>query len=224
MPIEHCHSHLRRVDAAAEVVWEVVSDHGGMVRWLPFKMSLLEVHGQGHPHGVGAIRSLTSVRGTIVERITAFDGVQHRLGYELIEGLPLRRYAAQVSVTPLGTGCILNTEMTVRSRIPGIAALFGLLMTRLTTIGAARFAELHFDPDRCGTAEPTQPPRFSRWRHRLTQPAAGVLYLLGGVFIGLLLQAERFRTAVGPQARPPALELHHETTAALAEFEPSAAA
>ena len=78
MPIEHRHSHLRRVDAAAEVVWEVVSDHGGMVRWLPFGMSLLEVYGQGYPHGVGAIRSLTSARDTIVERITAFDGVQLR--------------------------------------------------------------------------------------------------------------------------------------------------
>lgn len=204
MSDSHHHRFSQSVGVHPDEVWQVVSDHATMVRWLPFALSLLEVSGQDHPRGAGAVRSLTSPRGSLVERVTAYDDAQRSLDYELVGGLPLSHYTARVSVAPLRTGCVLSTEMTVASPIPGVGAVVGWLMTRLTTRGAAHFAETQahrnvgLDDVDCSTAVSKLRPRPARWLHRLA-PATAASYVLGGAAIGALLTVERIRTAIGPR-------------------------
>ena len=195
----------QQVPVSPAALWDVVSDHAGMVQWLPVGMSLLEVEGRGHRDGVGAIRSLTSAQGTLVERVTTFDARRHTLSYELVSGLPLRQCTGFIRIHPHAVGSVFSTEITAESRIPGASAIFGLLMTRLITVGAARFAYSDRDAPQVGS-------RRARLRHRLTQPAAASLHLLGGAAINALLTIERYRVVLSPPATPRPMDRGHVAT------------
>ncbi len=108
----------RDVDAAAEVVWEVVSDHAHIARWLPLRRSELESEGILDRNGVGAIRALVAVGPPIREQIIAADAPKS-LRYVVLSGLPVDDYTGEISIEPKGDRSRLTWAVSLRPRLFG---------------------------------------------------------------------------------------------------------
>lgn len=91
----------RSVDAPAEVVFEVASDHAGYARFSALRASVLEREGVPAPNGVGAIRSLTMLGPPIREEITEYEAPR-RFSYRMLSGIPVRHHIGTVEVFPDG--------------------------------------------------------------------------------------------------------------------------
>lgn len=99
--------HLTRtVDAPLSTVWEVVSNHEGMVDWTPLSVARLDQVGSPDRNGTGAVRFLGSaVAGReigSVERVVSWDP-PHSYEYTLEKGMPILGYLARVELTEAGT-------------------------------------------------------------------------------------------------------------------------
>jgi hypothetical protein len=85
-------------DHPAERVWPVVSDFGGIHKYMR-GMEPAVVHGSG----LGQDRILAMAGGEIVERLTWLDADAMAFSYTIISGpLPLARYVATVKLTANG--------------------------------------------------------------------------------------------------------------------------
>jgi uncharacterized protein YndB with AHSA1/START domain len=135
----HRYRFSRHVAASEATVWDVVSNHSQMSQWTPYRRSVLEAAGDPPPNGVGAIRALYLFGPPTREQITEFEPPR-RLRYVLLSGLPFRDYTGEVTVAAEGTGVMLSTEVTFRTRIPG-SQVFGPIALRVATRAAARLAE-----------------------------------------------------------------------------------
>jgi hypothetical protein len=100
--------------ASPQQVWTVLADTASWPDWAPFDEVAVE---QGH--GVGEIRRLRSGRITTRERIVGFEPPR-RYAYEIISGLPIRDYLAEVLLSPLAEdGTEVHWEARFRARVPG---------------------------------------------------------------------------------------------------------
>jgi hypothetical protein len=116
----------RTIDARAQsakppsAVWALLSDVETWERWSAFDESVLERPGAPEPNGVGAIRRFRRGRRRVTrEEVVAFEPEVH-FAYQLVSGLPVRDYRADVTLAPMPDG---GTEIRWRSsfvpRIPG---------------------------------------------------------------------------------------------------------
>jgi uncharacterized protein YndB with AHSA1/START domain len=129
----------REIAAPPEIVFEVLTDHGGYASITQLRKSVLEREGDDAPNGVGAIRSLHSVGPALREEVVAYEPPR-RFSYKLLSGLPVRDHLGTVELTaadggthmtyavksiptvPLvGGGVIAATKLGVGSLISGIA-------------------------------------------------------------------------------------------------------
>lgn len=94
---------VREVNAPAEVVFEVLTDHRGYAAITPLRKAELEREGEPPPNGVGAIRVLHSVGPPLREEVLAYQP-PHRFSYRLLSGAPARDHVGTVELTPSGTG------------------------------------------------------------------------------------------------------------------------
>ncbi|GAB2916669.1 SRPBCC family protein [Rhodococcus aerolatus] len=132
-----------RVAASREQVWDVLADHEGMAGWLPLRRAELEREGSPERDGVGAVRALHLGWPPIRERVTVFEP-GHRLGYEAVGGVPARRYAGEVVLTPDGAGTAIAWTVRVRPLVPGtqlafagvVRLLAGALVRRVSALPA----------------------------------------------------------------------------------------
>ena len=101
----------QHASATPQQVWALLEDVAGWSTWGPWHETWLERQGDEEPNGIGAIRVLR--RGRIVsrEQVTAVDPGR-RLEYRLLDGLPVRDYAAVVTIDPSPTG---GTDIRWRS-------------------------------------------------------------------------------------------------------------
>jgi len=104
------------IDAAADVVWPVISDFGGIDRFMP-GLEKVEVQGQG----VGAIRTVsTAGGGRIQERLESFDPKARSFSYSLLPGaVPVQNYRATVKVAESGPGKS-RVQWSARFDAPGM--------------------------------------------------------------------------------------------------------
>ncbi len=86
--------------APPAAVWALLADGPAWARWGSWSRS--EVEG-GAPLGPGAVRVLVRRPYEVRERITEWVPGE-RLGYELVEGMPVRGYRSQVSLEPTASG------------------------------------------------------------------------------------------------------------------------
>jgi uncharacterized protein YndB with AHSA1/START domain len=88
----------REIEAPAEVVFEVLTDHRGYASLTPLRKSVLEREGSPDPNGVGAIRKLTAVGPPMREEVIAFEA-PGRFSYTVLSGLPVRDHVGTVELT-----------------------------------------------------------------------------------------------------------------------------
>jgi hypothetical protein len=111
-----------RSEADRERVWEVLADVPRWSEWGPWTTTELDREGTPAPGGVGAVRLLKRFPMTLREQLTVYEPPE-RMAYELLSGLPLRDYRAEVKLAADGDG----TEVHWRSEfeaLPGVGELF----------------------------------------------------------------------------------------------------
>ncbi|MFW6112844.1 MAG: SRPBCC family protein [Thermodesulfobacteriota bacterium] len=90
------------LQAKGPEVWEVISDFGGIARWVP-GISQVSVAGRG----VGAVRTVAYEDGTrSVERLESLNDDSRSLTYAILEStLPVQGYIGSLTVreVPLGS-------------------------------------------------------------------------------------------------------------------------
>jgi uncharacterized protein YndB with AHSA1/START domain len=101
------------VRAPASIIWEALADARRWPTWSPNDTATLEREGDPAPDGVGAIRVMRTGKITVRERVVAFEP-EKRLAYQLLSGLPVKDYQAEVVLTPQG-GDKGTTELVWRA-------------------------------------------------------------------------------------------------------------
>lgn len=125
-----------RSGAPVERVWELLADARGWPAWTPFEAAELEREGTPLPDGVGAIRRLTLGKRVTRECVVAFEPPCW-LAYQLLSGLPLRSYRADVTLRGAADG----TEITWVSEFEPLVPGTGWLVKRRLEPFVAEVAE-----------------------------------------------------------------------------------
>jgi polyketide cyclase/dehydrase/lipid transport protein len=100
--------------ASPQQVWTVLADTASWPDWAPFDEVAVE---QGHE--VGEVRRLRSGRITTRERIVGFEPPR-RYVYEIVSGLPIREYVAEVLLSPVVEGGTeVRWKASFRAKVPG---------------------------------------------------------------------------------------------------------
>jgi carbon monoxide dehydrogenase subunit G len=90
----------REMAAPAAQVWELLSDFGGIDRWLP-GAAKPAVEGEG----VGAVRIVKLGGAEIHERLESLDPEARRFQYSIVKApMPVQNYLATISVEELDAG------------------------------------------------------------------------------------------------------------------------
>lgn len=125
-----------RSSASPEVVFATLSDVPGMTAWAPaVTRASYEREGEPAPGGVGAIRRIGRNGFYGRERVLVADAPHHH-AYEVLSGVPVRNYRADVRMEPDGDGTRIAWSATFDPKIPGT----GRLLERFFTRFIGRFA------------------------------------------------------------------------------------
>jgi uncharacterized protein YndB with AHSA1/START domain len=127
-----------RSSAPPERVWALLADARTWHRWAPFDDSTVE-----EGDGLGEVRRFRTGRRTTRERVTGFEP-SRRLEYELLSGIPIRDYRAEVTLAPDGDGTTIRWHSRFDTKLPGTGPLFRRALGRFiekTAEGLAREAE-----------------------------------------------------------------------------------
>lgn len=95
-----------RFEQPIEEVWPLVSDFGGIGKYLKGVECTLE------GTGIGSERSIGMPGGAVVERLIWLDPDNYDLGYTILEagGLPFSRYVASIRLKPDGGGTLATWQ------------------------------------------------------------------------------------------------------------------
>jgi carbon monoxide dehydrogenase subunit G len=125
--------------ASAAVVWQKLSDFGGLASWMP-GVATCESEGDG----VGAVRKVSMGPVVVVERLESFDDAGRSLSYSIIEGpMPVQNYLATISVRETGADAChvdwsasfdLPDGLTEEQIAPGLEGAYGGALTALKPI------------------------------------------------------------------------------------------
>jgi hypothetical protein len=95
--------------APIDVVWTRVADIATWSQWGQWDETTRVRDGAPEPDGVGARRRFRRGRRVHTEEVVGFEP-PHRLAYELLEGLPVLGYHAEVTLEPVGGGTRIRWE------------------------------------------------------------------------------------------------------------------
>lgn len=125
--------------APPAVVYGLLVDGSTWPTWSGHDAAELVERGEGDGDGVGAVRVLHRGRTRSRERIVELVP-DRRLGYELISGLPLRDYRADVDLTPERGGTAIRWSSDFVPQWPGTGRLYRLALTRFMRTAAESLA------------------------------------------------------------------------------------
>lgn len=131
-----------RVPAAAppDVIYRLLRDGATWPTWSPLGSFELESEGTSEPEGIGAIRIFRTGRTASRERIVELIP-DRRLSYELVSGLAIRDYHADVDLEPDGTGTTIHWHSSFVAKVPGTGWLYQRVLGRFIQRCAAGLAE-----------------------------------------------------------------------------------
>jgi hypothetical protein len=116
-----------RSTAPVDAVWTLLADRPSWPEWSP--LGRYEA-GAGVEGTVGAVCTFVTNGIRSEERLVELvPGA--RLSYELLSGLPMRGYRADVDLTPDGTGTTIRWASSFEPKIPGTGWLFRAMMRRV---------------------------------------------------------------------------------------------
>lgn len=109
---------VRDTTASAEAVWRWLADASSWSEWSALTSTKLERDGAPTPDGVGAIRRFARSGGSSREEVVVFDP-PHHFAYVLLQGLPIRGYRSDVTLTAVGAGTRITWHSEFDDRVPG---------------------------------------------------------------------------------------------------------
>jgi uncharacterized protein YndB with AHSA1/START domain len=105
--------------APIERVWALLADTRRWPEWTTFDAAALEREGSPAPDGAGAIRRFTYGKIVTRECVVAFEP-PHWLAYQLLSGLPVRDYRADVTLHAApGGGTTIRWQARFEPLVPG---------------------------------------------------------------------------------------------------------
>jgi catechol 2,3-dioxygenase-like lactoylglutathione lyase family enzyme len=113
------------IGAGLEQVWDVVSDHEGMVAWSGFNPITVIRAGHPTPNGYGSERRMQGPPGigVVVEQVVT-EQAPHLLRYRVLKGSPFICHQGEVRLRHSGAGTQLDWNIRFRPRLPGTGWLF----------------------------------------------------------------------------------------------------
>lgn len=110
-------------EAPVERVWELLADARSWSSWSRLTASGLAEDAPGpDPNAVGALRRFSVGPGASLERVVVYDPPCH-LAYELVSGLPIVGYRADVALAPRPAGgTSIEWRASYRRRPPVVGA------------------------------------------------------------------------------------------------------
>jgi hypothetical protein len=128
--------------APNDAVWARLADASTWSTWGQWDETTLDREDVLAPDGVGAVRRFRG-RQTTVEEVVAFeppaDG-RARFAYELLSGLPLRDYHAEVTLATVGGGTRIRWVSTFDSAYDLVGAIVRMALARFIPETARRLA------------------------------------------------------------------------------------
>jgi hypothetical protein len=129
--MSHSFEIRRRIAAPAQDVWNALADHRGYRNWTPVTTSKLEQLGSPDPNGVGALRALGVGPVLAKELIVEFEPESFHLAYELVRGVPVTGYRADVYLTADGDATELLWRGRFQSAPPGMALMLNAFLRKV---------------------------------------------------------------------------------------------
>jgi len=129
------------IEAPPGRVWPVLSDHEGMVRWMPVREVVRRRSGSPEPDGVGAIRTIRGMGLVIEEQVTGWKSGE-RFEYVLTEGAPLSDHVGEMILEAAEGGTLVRWCVRFRPLIPGTGAFIERLVRAGLARGLARLKRL----------------------------------------------------------------------------------
>lgn len=124
------------LSSSAERVFDALSDHANMGRWLGAKITLIQPAGPG---GVGAIRRLHLGFSTIDEEIVESVAPNH-IVYKICRGLfPLSYHRGEINVSAVDASrARVEWQIAIDSKIPLLAPIVRAVLKAAITKGLKR--------------------------------------------------------------------------------------
>lgn len=119
-----------RIAAPVDKVWQVLTQHNAMGRWIGF--DYVKRTRDGHPEADGycSERLMRGQPGTVVEQVTGL--VSHEsIRYRVIAGSPFVFHNGEIALRPTEAGCEVEWTIRFRSKIPMLGAVFRAVMQRM---------------------------------------------------------------------------------------------
>ena len=138
--------HVERASKGSpDQVFALLADVTQWTAWGPFDRAELEQPAPGDdPNGLGSVRRLQATGAPAShERVIAYEPGR-RFGYELLAGLPLRDYQANVTLEPLPDGTRITWHSEFRPKVPGTGWFYRSVLQAFiarATGGLAKAAE-----------------------------------------------------------------------------------
>jgi uncharacterized protein YndB with AHSA1/START domain/catechol 2,3-dioxygenase-like lactoylglutathione lyase family enzyme len=128
--------HRIKINAPVDKVWEAITDHDNMARWIGFDPVTVRKEGWTQRHGAGSERVMQGPRGVgqVVEQVIA-TSPQQNLRYRVIEGSPLSCHQGEITLKQSGGQTELHWSIRLRPKVAGIGALLQkVLQAKLRTM------------------------------------------------------------------------------------------
>jgi carbon monoxide dehydrogenase subunit G len=123
-----------RSSAPPERVWALLADVRTWPEWADFDEAEVE-----SGTGIGEVRAFRRGRTRTRERVTVFDPPR-ALGYDLVSGIPIRDYHADVTLTQEDGGTHIRWHSTFRAKVPGTGRLIRRELQKFVADTAERLA------------------------------------------------------------------------------------
>lgn len=113
-----------------DVLYKLLRDGASWPTWSPLGSFELRQAGQGEPEGLGAIRVFRTGRVVSVERLVELVP-DRRLSYELVSGLAIRDYHADVDLETGNDGqTVIHWHSSFVAKVPGTGWLYQRSLSR----------------------------------------------------------------------------------------------